>query len=233
MFSTTLLYVTKISVALGLGTLIGLERQWRQRRAGLRTNALVALGAALFVMLNDEVSGQGGDPTRIAAQVVSGIGFLGAGVIMRDGFSVRGLNTAATLWCSAAIGMLAGFGLILKAFLGTCAILTANVVLRSLADKVNRTPSPESEEEFQYEILAKCSAQSEAHVRHLILQTLSTTPLTLKELESKEIEGTEKTQVSAKIESTGKQHLLLEQLMSRLGIEPGISGISWKVENGF
>lgn len=96
-------------VALGCGALIGSERQIRQRLAGLRTNALVALGAAGFVIFSqlfeNEVS-----PTRVAAQVVSGIGFLGAGIIFRDGFNVHGLNTAATLWCSAGVGLMAGAG---------------------------------------------------------------------------------------------------------------------------
>ena len=100
-------FAVNLAAAFALGSLIGAERQWRQRMAGLRTNALVATGAALFVIL--------GMPTpdnamRVAAQVVSGIGFLGAGVIMREGLTVRGLNTAATLWCSAAVGTLSGSG---------------------------------------------------------------------------------------------------------------------------
>jgi putative Mg2+ transporter-C (MgtC) family protein len=84
--------------------LIGAERQWRQRMAGLRTNALVAAGAAMFVMLTALTARAADDSFRIAGQVVSGIGFLGAGVILRNGLSITGLNTAATLWCSAAMG---------------------------------------------------------------------------------------------------------------------------------
>ena len=91
-----------------LGALVGLERQWRQRMAGTRTNALVAAGAAAFVMcgllLDNDPSARG----RIVSYVVSGVGFLGAGVIFKDGGNVRGLNTAATIWCSAAIGALSG-----------------------------------------------------------------------------------------------------------------------------
>jgi putative Mg2+ transporter-C (MgtC) family protein len=98
-----------LGVATLLGAAIGFERQWRQRMAGLRTNTLVAIGAASFVIFEslfpDNVS-----PTRVAAQVVSGIGFLGAGIIFREGLQVSGLNTAATLWCSAAVGLLAGSG---------------------------------------------------------------------------------------------------------------------------
>jgi putative Mg2+ transporter-C (MgtC) family protein len=93
-----------LPTAVGLGAVIGFERQWRNRLAGLRTNTLVALGAASFVVFAELVPGDA-SPTRVAAQVVSGIGFLGAGIIFREGFNVRGLNTAATLWCSAAVGL--------------------------------------------------------------------------------------------------------------------------------
>src|ERR1700676_4372304 len=98
-----------LAVALGLSAAIGFERQWRNRLAGLRTNPLVALGAASFVTFAALVPGEA-SPTRVAAQVVSGIGFLGAGLIFREGLSVRGLNTAATPWCFAAVGVLAGDG---------------------------------------------------------------------------------------------------------------------------
>src|SRR6266403_2205956 len=104
-----LLYAANIAVAFLLGLAIGLERELRHHEAGLRTNALVALGAALFVSLA-RLYDHEGSPTRVAGQVVSGIGFLAGGVIIRDGFSVKGLTTAATLWCTAAVGTLAGSG---------------------------------------------------------------------------------------------------------------------------
>src|SRR5580658_28648 len=104
-------FCANLIVALVLGAVIGVERQWRQRMAGLRTNALVSLGAALFVLFGLLMSRNPGiAPTRIAAYVVSGVGFLGAGVILRDGVNVRGMNTAATIWCSSAVGVLAGGG---------------------------------------------------------------------------------------------------------------------------
>src|SRR5580693_1346439 len=102
-------FAIRLGLALVLGAFIGAERQWRQRMAGLRTNALVAAGAAMFVMLS-ALDVRPDDSFRIAGQVVSGVGFLGAGVILRNGFNVTGLNTAATLWCSAAIGSLVGGG---------------------------------------------------------------------------------------------------------------------------
>src|ERR1700735_2408363 len=99
----------RLGAALLIGAVIGFERQWRQRMAGLRTNALVAIGAAGFVVFAASVPGDN-NPTRMAAEIVSGIGLLGAGVILREGINIRGLNTAATLWCSAMVGIFAGAG---------------------------------------------------------------------------------------------------------------------------
>src|SRR5947199_4901290 len=118
-----------VGMALLLGMAIGLERQFRQHPAGLRTNALVCLGAALFVSLSFLAGGRD-DRTRVAGQVVSGIGFLGGGVILREGLNVRGMSTAATLWCSAAVGTLAGGGLLAEAAVGTAAVLTIHLALR-------------------------------------------------------------------------------------------------------
>lgn len=123
-------YILNLVIAMCLGALIGAERQWRQRMAGLRTNALVATGAAVFILSSIETSSD--SPGRIAAQVVSGIGFLGAGVIMREGMNIRGLNTAATLWCSAGIGVLSGLGLYQLATIAALLILCANILLRRL-----------------------------------------------------------------------------------------------------
>ena len=125
---STVEMLLRLSAGIGLGTVIGLERQYRARMAGLRTNALVAVGATLFVLLSAYgFRGATADPTRVAAQIVSGIGFLGAGVILRDGLNVRGLNTAATLWCSAAVGALAGAGMFTAASAGTVLVVVVNV----------------------------------------------------------------------------------------------------------
>jgi putative Mg2+ transporter-C (MgtC) family protein len=124
--------MVNLLTALGLGVLIGIERQWRQRAAGLRTNALVAVGSAAFVALATVVEGEN-SPTRIAAQVASGIGFLGAGVILREGAGVRGLNTAATLWGAASVGVLAGSGYPLLATTAALLVILSNVLLRPLA----------------------------------------------------------------------------------------------------
>ena len=131
--------LVSLSAAFILGGLIGFERQYRQRTAGLRTNVLVAVGAAIFVDMANRLGGAEG-AVRVVAYVVSGIGFLGAGVIMREEGHVRGLNTAATLWASAAVGACAGADLVLEALLGTLFVLAANTLLRPIVNNINRQP---------------------------------------------------------------------------------------------
>ncbi len=128
-----------LAAAFVLGGLIGFERQYRQRTAGLRTNVLVAVGAALFVDMANRLNGHEG-AAHVMAYVVSGIGFLGAGVIMREEGNVRGLNTAATLWGSAAVGAAAGADLIIEAVLGAVFVLSANTLLRPIVNTINRKP---------------------------------------------------------------------------------------------
>ena len=135
----------RLALAAALGGVIGFERELRDREAGLRTHMLVCLGSALFTIVSAYgfheflVSGDQvvrADPTRIAAQIVTGIGFLGAGAIIRQGVSVRGLTTAATLWVAAAIGIAAGAGYYPGAVLGTAVTLLALWPIRVLAYRV-------------------------------------------------------------------------------------------------
>jgi putative Mg2+ transporter-C (MgtC) family protein len=123
-----LTFAIRLGVAFALGAVVGLERQLRQGLTSARTNALVSVGAAQFVALSALMGA--GDPTRIAAQVVTGVGFIGAGVILHTGVNIRGLNTAATLWGAAAVGTLAGAGFLLEAVIGAAFVLLANIMLR-------------------------------------------------------------------------------------------------------
>jgi len=102
--------VWRLLLAAGLGAALGLEREYRQKPAGLRTNILIAVGSALFTILSLEVTRNVGDPSRVAGQIVTGIGFLGGGAIMRNRDTVHGMTTAATIWVNAAIGVGAGMG---------------------------------------------------------------------------------------------------------------------------
>jgi putative Mg2+ transporter-C (MgtC) family protein len=136
----------RLAVAAALGGAIGLERELREREAGLRTHLLVATGAALFTIVSaygwrdfrfSNASGVTFDPTRIAAQIVSGIGFLGAGAIIRQGLSIRGLTTAATLWFVAAIGIACGAGYWSGAVIGTALVLFALSPLRVVGSRLH------------------------------------------------------------------------------------------------
>jgi putative Mg2+ transporter-C (MgtC) family protein len=221
-------FAIRLGLALILGAFIGAERQWRQRMAGLRTNALVAAGAAMFVMLTALTARGADDSFRIAGQVVSGIGFLGAGVILREGLNVTGLNTAATLWCSAAIGTLAGYGLYGSAVTGAIGVISANVLLRPIAKVLNRGKGTvDAEITYLFRTIGK--ADQESHMRALLLQSISGQPLTLKSLKSEDIEPTGKVEVDAVLTSTGRQNMLLEQIVSRLSLEQGVTSVSWEI----
>jgi putative Mg2+ transporter-C (MgtC) family protein len=126
---THLEFTLRLLCGLGAGMLIGFERQWHHKSAGLRTNTLVATGAALFALLSVNLAQNNGDVTRIIGQVVTGVGFLGAGIIFKEGINIHGLTTAATVWCSAAVGSLAGTGYYKETLIGVLAIIIVNSLL--------------------------------------------------------------------------------------------------------
>lgn len=155
--------LVSVTTAFVLGAIIGIERQYRQRTAGLRTNVLVAVGAAVFVDLARSVNGASG-ASQVIAYVVSGVGFLGAGTIMKDGLNIQGLNTAATLWGSAAVGACAGAGMVAEAVTAALAVLGANTLLRPIVNAVNRAPLDEqsAEQIYQVRVVAPRPHQQEA-----------------------------------------------------------------------
>lgn len=219
----------RLFLALMLGALIGVERQWRQRMAGLRTNTLVSLGAAIFITMAVRI---GGDATgRVASYIVSGIGFLGAGVIMKDGMNVRGLNTAATLWCSAAIGSLAGMGYAHEAIVGTIFILLAHLVLRPIGNKLSALPIDKAAKiQLCYVFTIRSKQEIENQVRVLLIQFMNDSNLlTLRSLKSSDNGDPSIAVINAEIFTTGNQDHLIERLAGRLTIEQGISEVSWKV----
>ncbi len=130
--------IRRLITAALLGAALGFEREIRQKDAGLRTNILIAVGAALFTLMSIEISGPSGDPGRIAAQIVTGIGFLGAGAIMRTGSGIHGLTTAATVWVNAAVGVAAGGGQYHLAFIATGVTLAALLVLQPIERLIAR-----------------------------------------------------------------------------------------------
>ncbi|WEB43591.1 MgtC/SapB family protein [Streptomyces yunnanensis] len=198
--------------------------------AGLRTNALVAAGSALFVLLSNygfaqATSTVGYDGSRVAAQIVSDIGFLGAGVIIRDGLSVRRLNTAATLWCAAAVGALAGTGLYVLAGLGTVAVVCANLLLRPLGRHLDQVPRGGAEVVTDYYFEAVCTKAEEAHIRALVVQAVARPGFRLRSVFAEE----DKVTVAAELTTERRDDSLLEAAVSRLSLEPAVSAVSWTV----
>ena len=144
--------VYRLLIALAFGAAIGVEREWRQKQAGLKTNSLVALGSAAFAMLSDTFGPSNHNPGQIAAAVVGGIGFLGAGVIMHRGLTVQGLTTAATLWAAASVGVAAGLGQITVAMVLTVAIVITQVLGRGLEQKIRRFRRKEGPGRFELRV---------------------------------------------------------------------------------
>ena len=222
-------FILRLLVAFLLGSALGLERQWRQRMAGLLTNSLVSVGATLFVSLSDLMQ-ESDSPSRIAAQVVSGIGYLAGGVILREGLTVRGLNTAATLWCAAAIGALTGAGFLSQAFLGAIAVLLCHILLTPLGDFINKQPLRHTEIEVIYQCVLICNNDAEADIRQLLLQSLNTIPLKLNSLYSHPLkDDEEKTEIIGEVISLNRSDHIVEKVISQLSVEPSVVEVSWQV----
>lgn len=215
-------------VAFGLGTLIGAERQLRQRNAGLRTAVLVSVGAAAFVDLGMRLTG-GDGAVRTVAYVISGIGFLGAGVIMKEGMNVRGLNTAATLWCSAAVGAFAGGDLPLEACFVTAAVLAGNTALRPLVNLIDRIPIDENETEATYEVRVTTDPESALPARDLLVECLEAAryPVSWVAVEER---GDEAVEVVARLTATAVAAKDLDAAVSDLATKPGIRHATWSAE---
>lgn len=227
---TTSQFLLHLVGATLLGAFVGLERQWRQRMAGTRTNALVAAGSSAFVMAGSLLGGDPSGPGRVASYVVSGVGFLGAGVIFKDAGSVRGLNTAATIWCSAAMGVLTGLDALHLAAILAVVVLLANIGLRPLAYKLHPVLPAVEPAEALYEIVLTCHSTDETHLRTLLLATLAQEPGTiLQAIHSDDEERGGRTRLRADISTHGRQNGLIEKIAVRLSIEPGVTSLSWSV----
>jgi putative Mg2+ transporter-C (MgtC) family protein len=219
--------VFALAVAFVLGTLIGFERQLRQRNAGLRTNVLVAVGAAAFADLGFRLNGNAG-ATSLVAYVVSGIGFLGAGVILKDGTSIRGLNTAATLWCSAAVGAFSGAGLPLEAAAVTFFILAGNTLLRPLVNWVNRRPLTEGTTEAQYRIVATCARNDVADVLDLLEQVLTDASYPIRDIETLSSDA-EQVELAANLVPTTADAAELDAIVAELERSGKVRSATWTV----
>jgi putative Mg2+ transporter-C (MgtC) family protein len=219
--------LVSLFAAFVLGGLIGAERQYRQRGGGLRTHVLVAVGAATFVDIGMHLNGNVGG-TQIIAYVVSGVGFLGAGVIMKQGSNVWGLNTAATLWCSAAVGACAGADLAFEAIALTGFVLAGNTLLRPLVNAINRRPIDEGATEAIYEVRITTTADHLDDSRELLREVLETAnyPLQGMEVIEREQRGIE---IVATLLGTAADPRELDEIVTRLDGNRLVENASWSL----
>ena len=217
--------IVSLLSAFVLGTLIGAERQYRQRSGGLRTNALVAVGASAFVDIGQHLNGNPG-ATQIIAYVVSGVGFLGAGVIMKEGGNVWGLNTAATLWCSAAVGACAGADLTVEAVALTLFVLAGNTLLRPLVNAINRAPLKEGTTEAIYDVRLTTDADHLEEARELLETRLEAANYPIREINVVEREPST-FELVATLVTTAAQSNELDAVVTALEAVPIAQHASW------
>ena len=208
-----------------LGGLIGYERQFRQRTAGLRTNVLVSVGAALFVDMAATLSGHEG-AVHVVAYVVSGIGFLGAGVIMREEGNVRGLNTAATLWGSAAVGACAGADLLIEATMGTLFVLAANTLLRPVANRINRQPTGTMDVEATNAVYVITGKSFQKEAMQTLAQYLETAGYPTRELDVHAF-GEDEVEIEAVLATSSVDGRALDALVAELSNQNYVSQAFW------
>jgi len=213
--------LVSLLTAFVLGTLIGAERQYRQRSAGLRTNVLVALGAAAFVDLAVLVAGADG-AARVISYVVSGVGFLGAGVIMKEGGDVRGLNTAATLWASAAVGACAGADYVAEAVLVTVMVIAGNTLLRPLVNAIDRAPIRDTQSEAIYEVYVLADSARASEAREALYTILNRARYPVADIETESV-GQGIVEIVATLVSQSVDREELEKAMTELKQVDGIS----------
>jgi putative Mg2+ transporter-C (MgtC) family protein len=219
--------LVSLLTAFVLGTVIGAERQYRQRSAGLRTNVLVAVGASAFVDLANDLTGSDGS-VRVIAYVVSGIGFLGAGAIMKEGMNVRGLNTAATLWASAAVGCCAGADMIAQAALLTIFVLGGNTLLRPLVKAIDRIPINEQSSEALYDVLVTADINSVAQVREFLLEKLAAANYPVRDTDVV-YRSEEEAEIVATLVSLSIEPDELDAVVASLADLPGVRHATWNV----
>lgn len=217
--------LVSLSAAFILGGLIGAERQLRQRTAGLRTNVLVAVGAASFVDMANRLHGHEG-AVHVTAYVISGIGFLGAGVIMKGDGAVRGLNTAATLWGAAAVGACAGADLILEATLSALFVLAGNTLLRPLVNSINRRPIDDSGSEVTYTVCVICERNIQKRVVQDLEFAIESAGYPIGKIELRPF-ANDSVQIFATLVSTSANSKALDHIAEDLGKLPEISQAFW------
>ena len=210
-----------------LGALIGFERQWRQRGGGVHTSALVAIGAALFALLAPVVGSD--SETRILANIVTGVGFLAGGLILRQGASITGLNTAATIWATAAVGALAGIGQFSHAFMGAAAILAFNLALQPLVEKIDSRAAVYQERhgEKTYRVHAACDDAALEDVRAAVVEIVKAQDLILHSISSTATEQGQEVRVELRL--AHRDDPAVERFSSALAQRAGVRNVRWRL----
>lgn len=224
---TVQVFAMRFVVALVLGALIGMEREWRQRMAGTRTNALVAGGAAAFAMSGALIARDAAAQARVVSYIVSGVGFLGAGVIFKESAQVRGLNTAATVWCSAATGVVVALGYAPYASIIMLGVLLTNTALRPLAYKLHPAVADNKPIEVFYHLELTCHSRGKSRLRSVLLQSVSRLPAVLYSLRSEDRASSVLS--DADLRFSARNDEMLEQIVSRLSLEESVSAVSWRL----
>jgi len=224
----TPMYVERMVIALVYGCLIGLERQWQHGMAGMRTHGLVAVGGAAFVAGGLLIPGDAAAPGRVASYVVSGVGFLCAGAIFRDGATVKGLNTAATIWCAAAVGLLTGFGNFMLGLTMTILVTATNAGLRPLTQKWHPWTKNQPVDAV-YEVRVSCGEFIEEHVRTVLVTAISQAPVRLRAVHCVQIPASGQVELTAEIVTEGDQPREVERIAATLSMEPATRDIRWGV----
>lgn len=219
-------FIMRIGLSLLLGFLIGLERQITGHFAGIRINVLICLGTSFFILF--PMLYGSGEVYRIASYIVSGVGFLCSGVIFKDAETVRGINTAATLWCTAAVGILASTGEVFFAISAAGVLIGSNLLLRPLAEKFHPIFSHD-ETEKQYRISVTCREEAEEEIRSTLITSSTSKNLFLNNLESSDINGA-KVEIYAEYLSFGKNNAQeLEKIVRMVLESPQVVSAGWEV----
>ena len=178
---------------------------------------------SLSRLMDDEAS-----PTRIASYIVSGLGFLGGGVILRDGLNVKGMNTAATIWCTGAVGTLAGAGFLFEAVAGTAAVLTVHLGLRPVVCWIELRTKTTTDVETYYRLRVVCEGAESAHVRAILLRHIGGHARMTVQGISTEDSDKEGKVVVADVYAMERNDRAMEAIVARLSIEPEVTGVSWR-----
>jgi putative Mg2+ transporter-C (MgtC) family protein len=225
--------LVRVGLATLLGLAIGVERQWRSRMAGLQTMALVSMGSALFLILGAYGFHRDVDPTRVAAQIVTGVGFLGAGVIMKQGSSVIGLNTAATLWATAAVGALAGAWAWREAVAGAALIIAGNGFLHPLAARMDRLHLNTGRElpstDYVVEVVGR--RDDEAAIRALLVEALTGPGFRVTSLASRSTDTPDQVRLHAEMSAAQRDDTRLENALRVLSAEPAVREARWSIKD--